>query len=72
MPGGGNLTLYAAEMDADGSFDAAMAGVDGVFIASLIPTYVGPSGVKATEMDDDQGYAEIIMPTVNGCLNILG
>ena len=22
-------------------------------------------------MDDEQGYAEIIMPTVNGCLNIL-
>jgi nucleoside-diphosphate-sugar epimerase len=48
-----------------------MAGADGVFIACLIPTYAGPSGKPAREMDDEQGYAEIIMPTVNGCLNIL-
>ena len=28
-------------------------------------------GTPAREMDDKQGYAEIIMPTVDGCLNIL-
>jgi hypothetical protein len=42
-----------------------------VFIACLIPTYAGPSGKPAREMDDAQGYAEIIMPTVDGCLNIM-
>ena len=55
----------------EGSFDEALQGVDCVFIASLIPTYFGPSGKAAKEMEDEQGYAEIIMPTVNGCLNIL-
>jgi len=65
------LTLFDADMANEGEFDAPMAGCDAVFIASLIPTYFGPSGVKATDMDDEQGYAEIIMPTVNGCMNIL-
>jgi nucleoside-diphosphate-sugar epimerase len=66
------LTLFDADMTEPGSFDTAMQGCDAVFIACLIPMYFGPSGVKATDMDDAQGYAEIIMPTVNGCLNILG
>jgi nucleoside-diphosphate-sugar epimerase len=53
------------------TFDEAMAGADCVFIACLIPTYAGPSGRPAREMDDEQGYTEIIMPTVDGCLNIM-
>ena len=65
------LRLFDAEMCNEGSFDAAVEGADCVFIACLIPTYHGPSGKPAGEMDDEQGYAEIIMPTVNGCLNIL-
>lgn len=65
------LKLFPAEMATEGSFDAATEDTDGVFIACLIPTYEGPSGKSAREMDDEQGYAEIIMPTVNGCLNIL-
>ncbi|WP_417515038.1 NAD-dependent epimerase/dehydratase family protein [Minwuia sp.] len=72
LPGAAErLTLFSADMADDGSFDTAVHGCDAVFIACLIPTYVGPSGVRATEMDDAQGYAEIIMPTVNGCLNIM-
>ena len=72
LPGaGGKLSLFRADMADEGAFDAAMAGVDGVFIACLIPVYAGPSGTPAREMDDEQGYAEIIMPTVNGCLNIM-
>ena len=65
------LRLFSADMADEGSFDAAIEGVDCVFIACLIPTYAGPSGKPAREMDDEQGYAEIIMPTVNGCLNIM-
>jgi nucleoside-diphosphate-sugar epimerase len=71
LPGGDNLRLFSANMSDETSFDAAVAGVDCVLIACLIPTYFGPSGTPAKEMDDEQGYAEIIMPTVNGCLNIL-
>ncbi|MEE8261076.1 MAG: NAD-dependent epimerase/dehydratase family protein [Gammaproteobacteria bacterium] len=65
------LSLFSADMDKEETFDEAMAGADCVFIVCLIPTYVGPSGIPAREMDDEQGYAEIIMPTVNGCLNIM-
>ena len=72
LPGAGEqLQLFEAEMTDEGSFDEATFGVDCVFIACLIPTYFGTTGKPAREMDDDQGYAEIIMPTVNGCLNIL-
>lgn len=65
------LSLFSADMADAGAFDDGLSGADCVFIACLIPTYAGPSGTPAREMDDEQGYAEIIMPTVNGCLNIL-
>jgi nucleoside-diphosphate-sugar epimerase len=65
------LRLFDAEMSLDKSYDPALTGCEAVFIASLIPTYFGPDGIPAREMDDEQGYAEIIMPTVDGCLNIL-
>ncbi|MEK6247200.1 MAG: NAD-dependent epimerase/dehydratase family protein [Planctomycetales bacterium] len=65
------LSLFSADMADEQSFDDALAGVDCVFITCLVPTYFGPSGKPAREMDDEQGYAEIIMPTVNGCLNIM-
>ena len=72
LPGADELLkLFSAEMVDEGSFDEALQGVDCIFIASLIPIYFGPSGKAAKEMDDEQGYAEIIMPTVDGCLNIL-
>ena len=72
LPGAAErLTLFNAEMSESEAFDEALTGADCVFIACLIPTYAGPSGKPAREMDDEQGYAEIIMPTVNGCLNIL-
>ena len=72
LPGASSgLALFSADMAEEESFDAALAGTDCVFIASLIPTYFGPSGMPAKEMDDEQGYAEIIMPTVDGCLNIM-
>jgi len=66
-----HLKLFNADMAEEGSFDTALAGAGGVFLACLIPTYAGPSGKPAREMDDEQGYAEIIMPTVDGCLNIM-
>jgi nucleoside-diphosphate-sugar epimerase len=65
------LQLFSADMAEAGACDAALAGTDCVFIACLIPTYAGPSGKPARDMDDEQGYAEIIMPTVDGCLNIM-
>jgi nucleoside-diphosphate-sugar epimerase len=65
------LLLFSADMAEAGACDAALAGTDCVFIACLIPTYAGPSGKPARDMDDEQGYAEIIMPTVDGCLNIM-
>jgi len=72
LPGAASaLALFSADMAEELSFDRALAGVDCVFIACLIPMYAGPSGKPAREMDDQEGYAEIIMPTVNGCLNIM-
>ena len=65
------LTLFSADMADEEAFDEALSGADCVFIACLVPTYFGASGKPAREMDDEQGYAEIIMPTVNGCLNIM-
>ncbi|MCP4308927.1 MAG: NAD-dependent epimerase/dehydratase family protein, partial [bacterium] len=72
LPGAASgLQLFSADMANEASLDAAITGTDCVFIACLTPTYFGPSGKPAREMDDEQGYAEIIMPTVNGCLNIM-
>ena len=71
LPGAEKLSLFSAEMSDEASFVAPLAGADGVFIACLIPTYKGSDGTPAKEMDDVRGYAEIIMPTVDGCLNIL-
>ena len=65
------LALFSADMSTEVSFDDAVTGTDCVFIACLIPVYAGPTGKPAREMDDEQGYAEIITPTVDGCLNIL-
>lgn len=69
--GGERLEFFSATMAVEESFDASLTGVDAVFIACLIPTYKGSSGTLARDMDFEQGYAEIIMPTVDGCLNIL-
>jgi len=65
------LDLFSAQMADESSFDAAVVGADCVFIACLIPVYAGPDGTRARDMDDAQGYAEIIQPTVDGCLNIM-
>ena len=72
LPGAAErLTLFAADMANEGSFDQVVAGVDGVFIACLIPVYAAPDGTPARELDDARGRAEIIQPTVDGCLNIM-
>ncbi len=72
LPGAAErLTLFTADMADPGAFAEPLEGADAVFIACLIPTYFGPSGKPAREMDDAQGEAEIVMPTVDGCLNIL-
>jgi len=72
LPGAAErLSLFSADMASADAFAEPLAGADCVFIACLVPTYFGPFGTPAREMDDEQGYAEIIMPTVNGCLNIM-
>lgn len=68
---GEGLKLFSADMADPGAFDAPLKGVDAVFIACLIPTYAGPTGKPAREMDDAQGHREIVMPTVDGALNIM-
>ena len=72
LPGAADrLKLSAADMAVEGAFNDAVQGVDGVFIASLIPVYAAPDGTPARELDDARGRAEIIQPTVDGCLNIM-
>ena len=71
LPGNEWLSLFNADMSDGSSFVQPLENADCIFIACLIPTYSGPDGTLAREMDQDQGYAEIISPTVNGCLNIL-
>ncbi len=65
------LSLFSADMAYPGAFDEPLAGADAVFIACLIPTYAGPTGKPAREMDDAEGERDIVMPTVDACLNIL-
>jgi nucleoside-diphosphate-sugar epimerase len=72
LPGAGErLNLYSADMAETESFDAALEGCDAVFIACLVPIYHGADGTPATDMDDEQGWAEIIRPIEEGCLNIM-
>jgi nucleoside-diphosphate-sugar epimerase len=72
LPGAAErLQLFSADMCNPGAFDEALTGADAVFIACLIPTYVGLKGKPARHMDDEQGHKEIVMLTVDGCLNIL-
>jgi nucleoside-diphosphate-sugar epimerase len=66
-----HLKLHAADMGVAGSFDAVVRGVNGVVIASLVPTYFAPDGTPARDLNDERGWAEIIRPTVEGCLNIM-
>lgn len=72
LPGAAErLTLFSADMSDTHSFNDAMQGADGVFIACLAPIYHGPDGTPATEMDDEQGWREIILPIADGCLAIM-
>lgn len=71
LPGAERLNLFSADMANPGDFDAALEGAEGVFIASLIPTYFGVDGTPARELDDERGYEEIVRPTLDGCMNIL-
>ena len=68
---GNKLKLYSARMENELDFLDPFEGVDAVFIACLIPVYKGQDGTLAKELSYDRGYKEIIMPTVEGCLNIL-
>jgi nucleoside-diphosphate-sugar epimerase len=65
------LALTSADMAVEGSFDETMRGVDGAFIACLIPVYNAPDGTPARELDAARGRADIIQPTVDGCLNVM-
>ena len=71
LKGSNNLKLFSADMQTTSTFDEALKGTDAVFITCLIPTYRGPTGVLAKEMEYEQGYEEIIRPTVDGCVGIL-
>jgi nucleoside-diphosphate-sugar epimerase len=73
LPGAADrLRLFSADMADEATFTEPFEGADCVYIACLIPVYAGPTGKPAREMDDAEGYADIIMPTVDGCLNIMG
>lgn len=71
LPGGDRLALHAGDMMTPGAFDEPCAGADGLFVACLIPVYAAPDGTPARELDDARGWAEIIQPTVDGCLNVM-
>lgn len=72
LPGAAErLRLFSADMEDSASFDAALEGCDAVFIACLTPLYFGKDGTRAVDMDDAQGWAEIIRPIEQGCLNIM-
>lgn len=72
LPGAAErLTLFSADMADAKTFEAPLAGADAVFIACLAPRYAGPDGTPATDMDDAQGWRDIIRPTADGCLNIM-
>ena len=71
LEGSNNLQLFSADMQRSSDLDEALSGTDAVFIACLIPTYKGPTGVSAREMEYEQGCREIIQPTVDGCMKIL-
>ena len=71
LPNAENLELYSAEMQKRETLLKPLKNADAVFICCLIPTYRGFDGTPARELDYERGYKEIIMPTVNGCLNIL-
>ena len=72
LPGAADrLRLFSGDMSDEGAFDTPFSGADCVYIACLIPIYAGPTGKRAVDMDDEEGDRDIIMPTVNGCLNIM-
>ena len=58
-------------MSRSSDFDAALAGCDAVFIASLAPIYRAKDGTPAPELDDARGWDEITRPIEEGCLNIM-
>jgi nucleoside-diphosphate-sugar epimerase len=60
--GGGKLTLFAADLNAPGAFDEAVAGCEVV---------VHVAAVTAMTYKKDP-YEEIINPTVNGVKNVVG
>ncbi len=71
LKNGDKLNLFSANMNKESDFLGPLNNVDAVFIACLIPTYKGKKGKLAKDMSNNEGYKEIIMPTVTGCLNIL-
>ena len=72
LPGAADrLQLFSGDMSDEAAFDAPLKGADCVYIACLIPVYAGPTGKRAVDMDDAEGERDIILPTVNGCLNIM-
>ena len=62
LPGGALLNLFNANMADKESFDLPLVDADAVFISCLIPTYKGLDGTQASDMEEKQGFAEIIMP----------
>ena len=66
-----NLKLFSANMDKIDTLDMPILGSEVVYISCLVPTYKSSKGIPAKELDLEDGYKEIILPTVKGCLNIL-
>ena len=66
-----NLKLFKANMDQIDTLNDPISNCDAVFITCLIPIYKTSDGIPANKLSIEDGYKNIILPTVKGCLNIL-
>ena len=66
-----NLKLFSSNMDQIDSLHDPFLDCDVIYVASLIPIYKGINGILANQLSMEEGYKQIILPTVKGCLNIL-
>ena len=71
LPNGEALKLFSADMSDYDTLEDPLKNSDAIFITCLVPTYFGFDGTPAKELDKNRGFKEIVLPTVNGALNIL-
>ena len=66
-----NLNLFSSDMDQIDSLNDPFSDCDVIYVACLIPIFKGIDGTLANHLTMEEGYKQIILPTVKGCLNIL-